>query len=375
MPDFVRRAKQRRLIHQIGGDEGRRNRRPALHHQPGDAAVGERLQHGRQIETAVLRLDAKHLDALGLQNVLGDRRRARSREHPDRHLARGADDRGRQRNAKPGVENDPHRRAREHARQPAGQVRVVGEHRADADQNGVSLRAHLVHPLPRRLPGDADRLAAGEARLAVGGDGKLQQHLRPGLAHPPRMAGVVAHGVFRAEPGFDHDPAFAKPGVALPRHLRIDILQRRHHAGDAGLDDGVGARRRLAVMRARLERHVERCALRGLAGALQRLGLGVRPPARLGPAATDDDAVLDDHRADRRIGPGPAEPAAAECQRKLHETPIVPGIVLGRRRRGSSRCLRRVRHLRAATGGLVGSSSPLSSSSACWKSLGSRKLR
>ena len=41
-------------IHQIGGDEGRRHRRPALHHQPGDAAVGERLQHSRQIEPAVL---------------------------------------------------------------------------------------------------------------------------------------------------------------------------------------------------------------------------------------------------------------------------------------------------------------------------------
>jgi hypothetical protein len=39
--------------------------------------------------------------------------------------------------------------------------------------------------------------------------------------------------------------------------LRIGIGYRRHHARDAGLDDGVGTRWGLAVMRARLERDVE----------------------------------------------------------------------------------------------------------------------
>ena len=62
-----------------------------------------------------------------------------------------------------------------------------------------------------------------------------------------------------------------------------------------------------------------------LAGALERLGLGMRPAAGLGPAAADDHAVLDDDRADRRIGPGAAEPAAAERQRKLHEALIERG--------------------------------------------------
>ena len=148
-------------------------------------------------------------------------------------------------------------------------------------------------------------------------DGKLQQHLRAAFAHPPRMAGVAARGLVRAEPGFDRDPAFAELGVTLPRHLRIDVLQRRHHAGDPGLDDGVDARRRLAVMRARLERHVERCALRGLAGALERLGLGVRPSAGLGPAAADDDAVLDDRprrpRGWARCGRARGGPARAQA--------------------------------------------------------------
>ena len=74
--------------------------------------------------------------------------------------------------------------------------------------------------------------------------------------------------------------------------LRIGVFQRRDDAGDARRDDGVGAGRRLAVMRAGLERHVKRRAARGRAGAAQRLDLRMRPAAGLRPAAADDDAVL-----------------------------------------------------------------------------------
>ena len=169
MPDLVRRAKQRRLIHQTGGDEGRRNRRPALHHQPGDAAVGERLQHGRADRDGRPCASTRNTStplALRMSSATGDAPGpANTQTGTSRAVPTIAVD---ERNAKPGVENDPHRRALEHARQPAGQVRIVGQHRADADQNRVGLRAHLVHALPRRLAGDADRLAAGEARLAVG---------------------------------------------------------------------------------------------------------------------------------------------------------------------------------------------------------------
>src|SRR5882757_9115657 len=73
-------------------------------------------------------------------------------------------------------------------------------------------------------------------------------------------------------------------------------------------------------MRARLQRHVKRSPPCGLPGALQRLRLRMRPPARLGPAAPNDDAVLDHDRADRRIRPRTAQPAPAERQRKQHKT-------------------------------------------------------
>ena len=113
-------------------------------------------------------------------------------------------------------------------------------------------------------------------------------------------------------------PAARSFGVPLPCHFRIGILDRRHHARNAGGDDGIDAGRRLAEMRARLQRHIERGAARGLACTPQRLGLGMRPAAGLRPAAADDDAILHHDRADGRIGPGAALPAPAERQRQLH---------------------------------------------------------
>ena len=90
---------------------------------------------------------------------------------------------------------------------------------------------------------------------------------------------------------------------------------RRHDPGDARGDDRVGARRRLAVVRARLERDVEVGAARGLAGAAQGLDFRMRPTAWLGPAAADNPRLAaiaaDNDGADRGVGPGAAEPAPA----------------------------------------------------------------
>ncbi len=76
-------------------------------------------------------------------------------------------------------------------------------------------------------------------------------------------------------------------------------------------------------MRAGLERDIQSGAARRRAGAAQRLDLGMGPAAVLRPAAADDRAVLDDDRADGGIGPGAAEPAAAERQRQRHEAGII----------------------------------------------------
>ena len=47
------------------------------------------------------------------------------------------------------IQHHPHRRARFHAGQTAGQQRIVRPHGADPDQDGVALRAQQMHPRPR----------------------------------------------------------------------------------------------------------------------------------------------------------------------------------------------------------------------------------
>src|SRR5665647_687559 len=113
--------------------------------------------------------------------------------------------------------------------------------------------------------------------------------------------------------------------MALPGYFRIGILDRRYHPRNAGGDDGVGAGRRLADMRARLQRHIERGAPGGLAGAAERLRLGMGTAACLRPAAAQNDAVLDHDGADGGIGPSAAQPAPAERQRQRHEA-LVGGF-------------------------------------------------
>ena len=113
--------------------------------------------------------------------------------------------------------------------------------------------------------------------------------------------------------------------MALACDFWVRILDRRHHAHDPGGDHGIGARRRLADMRTRFQRHIERGAARGLAGAVERLGLGVGAATGLGPATADNDAILDHDRADGGIGPGAALPAPAERQCQLHEA-LIGGL-------------------------------------------------
>jgi hypothetical protein len=121
----------------------------------------------------------------------------------------------------------------------------------------------------------------------------------------------------------DHDPGFGHAPMAGARHLRIGIDQCRDDARHTRGNGGVGAGRGLAVVGARLERHIESGPARSGAGAPQRLHLGMGAAAGLGPATPDDDAVLHHHGADGRIGPGAPEPTPAERKRERHETLVV----------------------------------------------------
>ena len=89
-------------------------------------------------------------------------------------------------------------------------MRIVGQHRADADQDGVGLGAHLVDAHARGLAGDGGGLAPRQAGLAVGGHRKLEQHLRPAVPHAADVAGVLARRLFAPSADLDRDAALAK---------------------------------------------------------------------------------------------------------------------------------------------------------------------
>src|SRR5438445_11273339 len=124
-------------------------------------------------------------------------------------------------------------------------------------------------------------------------------------------------------------------------------------------------------MRAGLEGHIKRGAACSLTRAPQRLRLRMRPAARLGPAASDDDAILHDDCANGRIRPGAALPAPAERQRQLHVALVgglgIPDLL------GELVFQNAEDHLRIVASRL--SSSPESSPSTVSKSFASRKLR
>ncbi len=146
--------------------------------------------------------------------------------------------------------------------------------------------------------------------------------MRAVLADAPEMSGMSVSRFRRAKSDIDHNPGIAQLRVALPRHFRIGVLDRRHHACDARGDDGIRAGRRFADMRTGLERHIKGGAVRRAAGLRQRHRLGMGAAARLRPAPADNDAVLDDDRADGGIGMRAPQTAPAKRQRKRHETPV-----------------------------------------------------
>ncbi len=175
------------------------------------------------------------------------------------------------------------------------------------------------------LAGDPACVAArrGEApverhRRLVGHEGTVF-----GDPRPERLVLASGAGGDLAVGKLDLDARLAQPGEAAAVRLRVRIAGRRHDAGDSGRDDGVGARRRAALVRARLERDVERRAAGLLARRLERDHLGVRPAGPLVPALADNLAVGDDDRADDRVRMRRSAPTLGELERMLEVVAVA----------------------------------------------------
>src|SRR5207249_12039144 len=130
---------------------------------------------------------------------------------------------------------------------------------------------------PRLLTGDPPRSRHGHA--AVEGDGDLVGHERAALRHPrpPRLELLPAA---EGDLGFsipDRDSGGAQELASSTGYVRTRVALPDDHARDSRLEHGVRARRRRAVVRARLERHVERPALGLVARSRERDALRVPP--------------------------------------------------------------------------------------------------
>src|SRR4029077_4872266 len=197
-------------------------------------------------------------------------------------------------------------------------------------------------------------------------DRQLEHHMRPPMRNAGDVTRVDAARFVGAHADIDNHAFGAQFLVPLPRHFRIWVFQRRNNARDAGTDNCVSTRWRFALMRAWLKRHIHGGALRRFFGTAQCLDFSMRSAAPLGPAATDNDAVLDDQRADRGVRPGVTKIAPPERKCELH---VALGV-RDRLKNGGGVFV----HFRALAAGRP-SSSPDNSSSAARKSLASRKLR
>lgn len=112
---------------------------------------------------------------------------------------------------------------------------------------------------------------------------------------------------------FDLDPRGLESRKALTGGARVGVCQRSNHAGGAGGDQDIGAgRATVALVRAGLQADIGSATGSVLTCLLQGNGLCMGTTSRLGPAATDNTAILHQYTADRGVGAGAALAAFAE---------------------------------------------------------------
>ena len=158
-----------------------------------------------------------------------------------------------------------------------GEARAVGDRGRRADHHRVRRGAQHVDVV-------AGGLARDPLARAVGGGGTAVEAHR-GLEHRVRTARTPMVEVRRQAVARRLRPASRRSrrrprrGAAPPRarDLGVGVEHPDHDAGDAGVDQRLGTRRRVAVVVAGLERRVGGCVPGPIAGRGERRDLGVRP--------------------------------------------------------------------------------------------------
>ena len=258
-----------------------------LDHEPGDPAPGQQLEGGRKVGPAVIDRAREEPRPLAHRAPARARAAVSAVDDPKSRLARACHQLARERQPQLAVEHDPHRRT---AFMPGHRQVSSGSSASTVPMpvSTASLVARMqMNTRPHRFAGDRRRPAAGEAGLAIGRDRELEDHMRASVLHATDVAGMRPLRFVGADADLDHDALLRHPPMTRTRHLRIRIDHRRDHPLDPGGDDGVGAGRGLAMMRAGLERDIEgRAACRCPACASALVSACGRPPGWVQPRPT-----------------------------------------------------------------------------------------
>ncbi|OLC04204.1 MAG: hypothetical protein AUI15_01305 [Actinobacteria bacterium 13_2_20CM_2_66_6] len=295
--------------------------RAGLAHHRVHATLAEPVEHRGEVEPAVRarRRDEEHTRLAKLVRA-ADVSISRDKDHGALRILR-AHDLGGGRSARVGVDDDA--QGVPSLDLANGQRGIVGEHGPDPDKDRIGAVAQSMY-LPQR--GLAREIAPTRHRDAsVDGGGELQQHERPSALESRHESRVEALSLLLEDPLLDLDPRGAQPANALAVGARIGVAHRDDDARDLRIADRIDARRRAALVRARLEVREESGAARFLAGFAESVDLSVRLAGRAVITLADDLAVPDHDGAHERIGAGPARRARREAERATHVSRVRVG--------------------------------------------------
>src|SRR4051794_879667 len=161
-----------------------------------------------------------------------------------------------------------------------------------------------MHARPAGLGGDPARIACTGGHLTVERHRRLEHHERASGAGVLSER-LVEQARLMRQIAVEHVHTYAlvaQDAEAAAGCLIGGIVRSHHHARDASSDDRLRARRRAAVVAARLERHVHRGARGVLRARGERLALGVRLAGGRVEALADRAIALDHHGAHEWIG-------------------------------------------------------------------------
>jgi len=217
-----------------------------------------------------------------------------------------------------------------HAQAPDGELRVVGadgfgsdEHSAafGAEAHGVTARSFGCDPSSVWWRGNA----AIEAHACLGGD-------EGEAGGDPFVPGAVEEGAFFAEDADGClDAGIFENFLGSTGVLGVRVGGSEDDAGESGLDDGPGARRRVAMCGAGFQRDMERCAASkgGIFQAPESFDFGVGFAGTAMPSAREDFSVFGNDGSYCGIGACFSQAFARLGECRAHEGFIPGGLASG----------------------------------------------